>query len=156
MKAHVKVVGMVAGGRGHVVAYVRERDPVLLLPEPTNQYDRHAIAVYTMPRATLEDEVLSSLRDPQHVGRIGDADRRIILDRQAGYVPREVAATLSLPPTGIIGYVSAVRYAPPETTYDRNGRERVNLERVAGFDVCAWLERTDPDLDRDLDREPAR
>ena len=152
MKANVKVVGMVAGGRQHVVALVTEGDPVLLLPEPRNPYDRHAVGVYTMPRALLKGEVTSSLKDPAHVGHLDPADRQTIIDRQAGYVPREVAAQLDLPATGVVGFVSAVRFAPLE--YDSNGRPAYPVP--AGLDVCAWLERTDPDLDRSLDQESDR
>lgn len=153
----MKVVGMVAGERQHVVAYVREHDPVLLLPEPDNPYDPHAVAVYTMPRHLLEErgEVVSSLVDPDRIGHLAEQDRRAIIDRQAGYLPREIAATLRLPATGIVGYVSTVRYAPPEYVNTPTGPAPAE-PRVAGFDVCAWLERTDPDLDNDLDAETVR
>jgi hypothetical protein len=134
MIVHVKVVGMVAGGRQHVVAHTRESDPVLLLPEPDNPYDSHAIAVHTAPRAVLVGEVVSSIKDPAHVGSLDDEDRQLLADRQAGYLPRDVAARLTLPPTGVVGYVSRVRWAPPE--YDATGNERE--PRVAGFDVAFW------------------
>ena len=135
MKASVRVVGMKAGGRQHVVAYVNPHDPVLLIPEPSNPYDRHAIAVYTAQRSALlhPDRLISSLRSDDGAGFVDPADRALLLDRQAGYLPRDVAATLRLPPDGIVGYVSAVRYAP--ATYDRRGRP--NPPDPAGFDVTA-------------------
>ena len=133
-----KVVGMVAGGRQHVVACTREGDPVLLLPEPTNPYDAHAIAVYTAPRDALIGDVVSSIKDSQHVGTLDDDDRRLLIDRQAGYVPAPVASQLTLPASGVVGYVSAVRWAPPE--YDAQGRERE--PRVAGCDVTFWRDTT--------------
>lgn len=134
MKATAKVVGMVAGGRQHVVAHTRYGDPVLLIPEPTNAYDPNAIAVYTAPRATLLGPVVSSIKQPP-VGSISDEDRALFMDRQAGYLPKELAARLALPATGVVGFVSDVRWAPPE--HDNQGRERE--PRVAGFDVTAWL-----------------
>lgn len=130
---------MKAGGREHIVACVREGDPVLLVPEPTNQFDRHAVAVYTAPRASVVDAITSSISDPEHVGEISDEDRRMLLDRQAGYVPKELACQLDLPPQGIVGWVSRVRYHPPE--YDRTGKQMD--ARPAGFDVTAWLVRKD-------------
>ena len=139
MKAATKVVGMKAGGREHVVAHVREGDPVLLVPEPTNQFDRHAIAVYTAPRAALVDPVVSSVNDPEHVGEISDGDRRLLMDRQAGYVPKELARQLDVPTEGIVGWVSQVRWHPPE--YDRHGKQMD--PRPAGFDATAWLVRKD-------------
>lgn len=140
MRAATKVVGMVAGGRQHVVAHVREGDPALLVPEPTNPYDRHAIAVFTAPRHVIRqpDVLVSSVADPDHVGNVAGEDRQLLMDRQAGYVPREVAKRLALPPGGVVGYVSAVRFAPPEC----DGRGQVieyDEPRVAGFDVTAWL-----------------
>lgn len=150
MKATVRVVGMKAGGRQHVVAYVGRGDPVLLVPEPTNPHDRHAIAVYTAQRAALlhPDRLVSSLRDPDRIGHLDPADRALLLDRQAGYLPRDVAATLRLPPGGIVGYVSHVRHEPP--TYDRSGRE--TPPTPAGFDVTAdFPAPIDPDLDGPFD-----
>jgi len=150
MKATVKVVGMVAGGRGHIVSQIAEGDPVLLVPEPTNEFDPHAVAVYTAPRATLTGAIVSSLKDQiEHVGMVSDEDRRLLMDRQAGYIPREVAATLDLPAEGIVGFIAHVRNAPPE--YLDNGQ--LAPSRPAGFDVCAWLDRRDPDLDNDLTTE---
>jgi hypothetical protein len=141
----VKVVGMTAGGREHIVAQVSEFDPVLLVPEPDNPYDRHAVAVYTAPRwlLTQRDELLSSLRAPDGIGTIGDDDRRLLMDRQAGYLPREFAARLDLPPQGVVGYVAAIRHAPVEYVTVRDGRGRrvdVAEPRVAGFDVTANLD----------------
>lgn len=140
MKAATKVVGMKAGGREHVVAHVREGDPVLLVPEPTNAYDPHAIAVYTAPRATLVDPVVSSVNDSiEHVGIVSEEDRRLLMDRQAGYVPKDLARQLDVPPQGIVGWVSQVRWHPPE--YDRRGKQMD--PRPAGFDATAWLVRKD-------------
>ena len=135
MKAAVRVVGMKAGGRQHVVAYVNLHDPVLLVPQPDNPHDRHAIAVYTAQRRALlyPDLLVSSLTDPMGVGQIHSDDRALLMDRQAGYLPRDVAATLRLPADGLVGYVSAVRYEPP--TYDRHGRQ--DPPTPAGFDVTA-------------------
>lgn len=145
---------MVAGGRGHIVAHVAEGDPVLLVPEPANKFDRHAIAVYTAPRAALVDPVVSSVADPvARQGMISDEDRRLLMDRQAGYVPKDVARQLEIPPQGIVGWVSAVRWHPPE--YDRTGTKAE--PRVAGFDATAWLARKDNEeiaeqLDEGTDR----
>lgn len=135
--ATCKVVGMVAGGRQHVVAYVAVNDPVLLLPEPDNPHDGNAVAVYTAPRTVLlHPEVLvSSLRDPAGGGTIHPLDRSLLIDRQAGYLPRDLAARLTLPAEGIVGYVAEVRWAPTE--YDREGRP--TEPRPAGFDVVADL-----------------
>jgi hypothetical protein len=153
MKAAVKVVGMVAGQRQHVVAQVSEGDPVLLLPEPDNPHDPYAIAVYTMPRTLLTAPVVSSLRDDvERTGMLDPADRQTIIDRQAGYLPADLAADLDLDPDGIVGFVSTVRYAPHE--YLPTGEPAD--PQPAGFDVCAWLDRhhtpaTDPDLDQHLE-----
>lgn len=142
MKATVKVVGMVAGGRQHVVASVQPGDPVLLIPEPDNPHDRHAVAVHTASRRMLLHPTLlvSSITDVDHVGHIHDDDRILLMDRQAGYLPRDVAALLTLPADGIVGYVSAIRHAPDDYTADGD----THPPRTAGFDVTAWLPRTDP------------
>jgi hypothetical protein len=142
----VKLVGQVAGGREHIVAQASHGDPVLLVPEPTNEYDPNAVAVFTMPRTALEHpEVLhSSLRDPAGVGIIHDDDRRTMMDRQAGYLPRDFAVRLSLPPEGVVGFVSEIRHAPTEVVYDRNGRESIAPPRVAGFDITALLDLAPP------------
>ena len=145
MKAAIRVVGMKAGGRQHVVAYVNRGDPVLCVPQPDNPHDRHAIAVYTAQRRALlhPDLLVSSVTDPMGVGQIHPDDRTLLMDRQAGYLPRDVAATLRLPTDGIVGYVSTVRYEPP--TYDRHGREEP--PNPAGFDVtAAWPDRIEADL----------
>jgi hypothetical protein len=138
MNAASKVVGMRAGGREHIVATVAHSDPVLLVPEPDNPHDPHAIAVYTAPRSALSDPVVSSVKDGRY-GVVSDRDRRVLMDRQAGYLPRGFAATLRLPADGVVGYVSAVRYAPPE--YVQNPAVAGDFEpsppRVAGFDVTA-------------------
>jgi hypothetical protein len=131
--AAVKVVGMVAGHREHIVAGVVTGDPVLLVPEPDNPYDPHAIAVHVAPRASLSGPVVSSIRDADGIGVVTAEDRRMMMDRQAGYVPRGFAATVRLPADGIVGYVSEVRWAPLE--YDPSGRPLP--QRVAGFDVTA-------------------
>lgn len=138
--ATVKLVGQKAGGREHIVATAGYGDPVLLLPEPDNPHDPNAIAVHTAPRHTIihPDELRSSLTDPDAVGHLSADDRRMILDRQAGYVGRNVAARLALPPDGIVGFVSEIRYAP--TDYDLYGEPR-HEPVVAGFDVAADLTR---------------
>lgn len=142
MRANIKVVGMKAGGREHVVAHVSTGDPVLLVPEPTNPHDPNAIAVYTAPRGTLQqpDALVSSITDEDRVGHVAAEDRVLLMDRQAGYVPRTLAAEMTLPPDGIVGYVSQVRFTPPE--YDRDGKRAP--ARVAGFDVAAWVTRGAP------------
>lgn len=133
VKAAVKVVGMVAGGREDAVAKTMLGDVALVVPEPDNPYDANAAAVYVVWRATLNepDAIMSSVRDPAGVGYVGESDREAAL--QVGYVPRQFAATLDLPAGGIVGWVSDVRYAPPE--YDRFGRELDH--RIAGLDVTA-------------------
>lgn len=141
---------MQAGGRMHVVAYVAEGDPALLVPQPDNEYDPHAVAVYTAPRGALVGPVVSSVKDPDHVGEISDEDRRLLMDRQAGYVPKELARQLAVPSSGIVGYVSAVRWHPPE--YDRYGEPLP--PHPAGFDVTAWLVRKDDeDIAAQVDEE---
>ncbi|MFN2346021.1 MAG: HIRAN domain-containing protein [Dermatophilaceae bacterium] len=156
MKASVKVVGMVAGGREHVVASVSKGDPVLLLPEPDNAYDPNAIAVYTAPIGTFNDDVVSSVTDPARIGHVSDADRRLLIDRQAGYIPRDVASRYRLPPVGIIGYVAAVRFAPPEYVDGPQGLEP-GPARVAGLDVTAWwpADRNTSTLDDEIDQPTA-
>lgn len=133
--ATCKVVGMVAGGRQHIVASVGLDDPVLLIPEPDNAYDPNAVAVYTAPRTALlhPEALVSSLRDPAGGGTVHERDRALLIDRQAGYLPRDLAARLDLPAKGIVGYVAEVRWAPTE--YDRQGRP--TEPRPAGFDVVA-------------------
>lgn len=153
MKASVRVVGMKAGGREHVVAHVAVGDPALLIPQPDNPYDPHAIAVYTAGRRVLlhPDRLTSSVTDPARRGSIHPDDRALLIDRQAGYIPRDVAAQLTLPADGIVGYVSQVRYPPPQ--YDLFGEEVPPTP--AGFDVTAWLDRVDHHLDEHLQGDPA-
>ena len=136
--ATVKLVGQKAGGREHIVATAGYGDPVLLLPEPDNPHDPNAIAVYTAPRHTIihPDQLRSSLTDPDAVGHLSDDDRRMLLDRQAGYVGRNVAARLALPPDGIVGFVSEIRYAP-EDTHDAYVATLTPL--LVGFDIAADL-----------------
>lgn len=150
MKSSVRIVGMQAGGREHIVACVERGDPVLLIPQPDNPYDRHAIAVYTASRSALlhPDRLVSSVADPDHVGSIDGDDRSLLVDRQAGYVPRDVAATILLPPDGIVGWVSAIRHAPPSYTSDGATAPPV----PAGFDVTAWWPAPD---DSNWSDEPA-
>jgi hypothetical protein len=138
MKAAVKVVGQVAGGREHVVAYAFTNDPVLLVPEPDNAYDPNAVAVYTAPRAHLQDPdlLVSCFTDPAGVGSVSKADRWLLMDRQAGYLPREFAARVQLPPEGIVGFISQLRYAPPEYVQTAAAYRQAE-PRVAGFDVTA-------------------
>lgn len=143
VRAAVKVVGMVAGGRTDAVAKTMLGDIALIVPEPDNPYDANAAAVHIVWRATLNepDVIVSSVRDPDGVGYVGESDRQAAL--QVGYVPRQFAATLDLPPGGIVGWVSDVRYAPIE--YDRFGRELDR--RTAGLDVTAlWPRQTDAPL----------
>lgn len=117
-----KVVGMVAGERLHVVAHVATGDPVLLVPEPSNPHDPNAIAVHTAPRSVVEGRP-----DPDGPGwNLTDADRRLLMDRQAGYVPATTARLFDLPPDGIAGTVADVRF-PPD--YEPNS------DRPVGFDV---------------------
>lgn len=132
MKATVKVVGMVAGGREHIVYHASEGDPALLVPEPDNAHDPNAIAVYTAPRTTLRD---STFLPDEDRWEVGPEDRTLLLDRQAGYIPAAVAARLSLPADGIVAAISTVRFAPPE--YDPHGRQRD--PRVVGIDVTGDL-----------------
>lgn len=154
MKAASKVVGMRAGGREHVVAHTRTGDPVLLVPEPTNAYDPNAIAVYTAPRAALlhPDALVSSVQDPDRAGSIHDEDRLLLMDRQAGYIPKDLACQLALPATGIVGWVSQIRWAPPD--YDRTGKQQE--DRVAGFDVTCWfVRRDDAEISTAIDQQGA-
>lgn len=132
MKASSRVVGMQAGGRMHIVSQVAKGDPVLLVPEPDNPHDAHAVAVFTAPASALQDtdSLMSSVSDPGHVGNLSDVDRRLLIDRQAGYIPRDLASQLDLPAQGIVGFVSAVRYAPDSEP-----------AIPAGFDVTAWFTR---------------
>lgn len=122
MKAIVKVVGMVAGERQHVVSQVSEGDPVLLLPEPTNQFDPQAVAVFTAPAGAI----LMGIDSP--------SDRALLLDRQAGYLPRDVAARLSvsMPASGVAATIHAVRYHP-------SGHPDHHVP--AGFDVLVEVPR---------------
>lgn len=146
MRAISRVVGMVAGERQHVVSQIAEGDPVLLKPEPTNQYDPNAVAVYTAPRRVLQqpDALVSSVTNPP--GSMADEDRALILDRQAGYIPKELAARLDLPAKGVVGWISTVRYKPPDDRIDRRGRSVTEGDHTpAGFDVTAWLEFADTD-----------
>lgn len=136
----VAVVGMVAGGRLHIVAQASANDPVLLLPEPDNPHDRYAVAVYTMPADLVTEPLVSSVQ-AQGPGTMGDRDRQTILDRQAGYVPAKVAATLELPPDGVVGWVSQVRHRPSEYISTPDGFAGRTAEPVVGFDVTAWLNR---------------
>lgn len=156
MRTVSRVVGMVAGQRQHIVSQIEQGDPVLLKPEPTNQYDSNAIAVYTAPRRVLmhPDALVSSVTDPP--GEIHPEDLALILDRQAGYLPKELAARLDLPADGVIGWVSAVRYRPPDDRIDGAGNShQINDPHPVGFDVTAWLEfrATDDTLDADIDAD---
>lgn len=114
--ASVAVVGMTFG-RGHIVHTVATDDPCLLLPEPTNPHDPNAIAVHTAPAGALQD---STLTDEGWV--VGPLDRAMLTDRRAGYLPRGLAATLTLPGEGVAGRVGAVRFHP-------------DTDAPAGFDV---------------------
>lgn len=133
----VKVVGMRAGGRETIVSVVDTGDPALLIPEPDNPHDPNAVAVWVAPTIILAapDELQSSARDPDGVGRVAPDDRSKF--QQAGYIPRDIAAGLDLPPFGIVGWVCHVRWAPPE--YGPDGQRA--YRRVAGFDVAARWER---------------
>lgn len=116
--ASIAVVGMVAGGRMHIVQTVDVGDPVLLVHEPDNEYDPNAVAVHTAPAATLETE----WRGEHAASLLSDADRRLLMDRQAGYLPRGVAAKLWLPEKGVLTEVGYVRHHP-------------DTGEPAGFDV---------------------
>lgn len=123
MNASYAVVGMKAGGREHIVTHIAEGDPVLLVPQPDNEYDPNAVAVYTAPSGALTD----SQWQPSG-WEIGPSDRRLLMDRQAGYLPRNVAARVALPPGGAVGTVHTVRFHP-------------DTGAPAGFDVLADLPR---------------
>lgn len=138
MKASVKVVGMVAGGREDVVAHAAVDWPALMIPEPDNPHDPRAVAVYVAPPHKLArpEELLSSVEDPDGLGHVHRTDRRHF--RRVGYLPRGVAAQFTLPPEGLVGWISAVRDAPAE--YDQHGR--LLPPRTAGVDVTAlWPDR---------------
>lgn len=137
------VVGMRAGEREHIVAHVRTHDPVLLVPEPDNPHDSHAVAVHTAPRAALRhpQDLASAFTDPRGVGHLHDEDRALLMDRKAGYVPSELAARLvPLPPDGMVGYVSNVRWRPADEWIDPQGHSRYvdgpEPTAAAGFDVA--------------------
>lgn len=130
----VAVVGMVAGGRQHVVAYVRPGDVALLMPEPSNPFDEHAVAVYVAPRDALRNP---PDRDGTYARRgiTGDdldpTDRALLLDRQAGYIPAKIACRIDhlIPNGGLVVRVTDVRWHPEET---------IDGHRVAaGLDVEA-------------------
>lgn len=133
----IKIVGMKAGGREHIVKDCRINHPALLVPEPANRYDPHAIAVYTAPTEMLAspEVMVSSVTANDHVGFLTSEDRALLMSRQVGYVPKDMAAKLKLPKTGLVGYVSNVRVAPTE--YLRDGS--LAPETVAGIDVTVWL-----------------
>jgi len=136
VKAAIRIVGMVAGGREHLAAGVDVGDPALLVPEPDNPHDPNAVRVHIAPFEALRQpyRVSSSITDPDRVGSIDDEDLPLLLERHVGYVPRDFAAQLEVPAGGIVGYVSRIRHAPPE--YLSGGRPAP--PRVVGFDVTAW------------------
>lgn len=136
-----RVVGMRAGSRSHILAKLSALDPVLLVPEPDNPYDRHAIAVYHAPASAMNGTVLSSVKDVDRRGHVTDIDRQTLLSRHAGYLPRAVAEKHLLPDGGIVGWVSAVRYPPEEqwVTDDGSIVKRVSMI-PAGFDVASALD----------------
>lgn len=121
--AIVKVVGMVAGQRQHVVAQVVEGDPVLLLPEPGNPHDPNTVAVHTAPAGVMSAD--STFRDGRWT-HLALTDRRLLEDRQAGYLPAGLARRVRLPSLGLPGTVHTVRYHPDTGV-------------PAGFDVLANL-----------------
>lgn len=130
----VAVVGMKAGGRQHVAAYVRIGDVALLMPEPTNPYDPNAVAVYVAPRGALRnppDVDGTYARSGIGADRLDPTDRALLLDRQVGYLPaavsERVAATIAN--DGLVTRVTDVRWHPDETV----DGHRV----VAGLDVEA-------------------
>lgn len=129
-----RVVGMVAGGRQHIVAYLAWDDPVLLIPEPGNPYDPNAVAVWVAPAHWVTHPVVSSVTDPEHVGQVHPDDRGSF--EQVGYLARDLAGTLALPSAALVGWVCHIRHKP-DTTYDRLGRPDPRV--VAGIDVAAWL-----------------
>lgn len=140
---HVKLVGQVAGGREHIVAQADVGDPVLLIPERDNPFDPSAVAVYHAPRKALLNPaaLVSSVKDPAGVGQVDPTDRLLFLDRQAGYLPREFAATIDppLPESGIVGVVDDVRYGPVEWAVGPDGEPEALPPNVVGFDILADL-----------------
>lgn len=142
MIANVKLVGQVAGEREHIVAHSSIGDPVLAVPEPTNAYDRNAIAVYTAPIGTLAHDIVSSTTDEERgVGTIHPNDRRLMMDRQAGYVPAGLASRLDLPAEGLVGYITEVRYKPNEDAYNKSTNTvKVVDDVVIGFDFALRLD----------------
>lgn len=134
----IRIVGMQAGGRQHIVKDCRIKHPAMLIPEPDNAYDPNAIAVYSTPTHLLTEPglIVSSVADPDRVGSISKTDRETMLERQVGYVPKEIAARLNLPVRGVVGWVSNVRVAPPEYLLDGS----LSPEVVVGLDVTAWIE----------------
>jgi len=136
---HVKLVGQVAGGRELIVAKANGGDPVLLIPEPDNPFDRHAVAVYHAPRSALSNplSLVSSVKDPAGVGHVHPDDRPQFL--QAGYLPREFAATIDppLPEDGIVGIVDVIRHGPEDWTIDPHGDLVPLPAKVIGFDIRA-------------------
>lgn len=119
MRASVPVVGMVAGGRENIVFTARVGDPVLAVHDRSNAHDPNAIAVYTAPASILEDATYDQGR-----WLLSRRDRRVLADRQAGYLPARTAARLELGPHGTVGIITNVRLHP-------------DTEVVAGFDVTA-------------------
>lgn len=130
----IAVVGMKAGGRQHVAAYVRTGDVAVLMPEPSNPFDENAIAVYVAPRDALRNP---PDRNGEYARRgiTGDdldpTDRALLLDRQVGYLPAGVACRLAhlIPNGGLVVRVTDVRWHPDETVD--------GYRVVAGLDVEA-------------------
>lgn len=119
------VVGMKAGGREHIAAYVRIGDVALLMPEPTNPHDPNAVAVHVAPRSAMR----SAAREGTDGDRLDPVDRSLLMDRQVGYLPRGLAARIA--PTlgngGLVTTVTNIRWHPDDTI----GRTRA----AAGLDV---------------------
>jgi len=112
VKVRIALVGQKAGGRMHIASQASEGDPVLLVPEPDNPHDPDAVAVYTAPRSL--------------VPWLDAGDRKILMDRQTGYISRHLAARLDLPSEGVFGRVVNVRWLPFEVATEHT---------VAGFDI---------------------
>lgn len=138
---HHKVVGIRAGHRTHVMLEVNPLDPVLLKPEPSNQFDPNAIAVFHLPAEKAVGPITSSAKCEQFVGALTGLDTELAMSRHAGYLPREIAAQYALPESGIVGWVSTVRWPPEEhwATDDGAVGKRIPLF-PCGFDVASAIE----------------
>lgn len=121
----LRAVGMVAGERLHIVRDIAVGDPVLVMPDAygaatgRDHHDPTALALFTAPAT-----VLASPAAPT------PSDRRLLMDRHAGYVGAQVAARWALPDRGVMGTVAEVRH-PPEW--------EPGADTPVGFDVTVKL-----------------